>query len=57
LNIQVKDSLHIKQNNKGLLGFVGMAIINKKIKLRVVVSIGKIGIGFHHSHSFVFRLT
>jgi len=38
------------------LGFVGMAMINKKIKQRVVASIGKIGIEFHLSHSFVFRL-
>jgi len=54
LNNQVKYSLNIKQNNKSLLEFVVMAMINKKIRQRVVTSIGKIGIGFHLSHSFVF---
>jgi len=29
-------------------------MINKKTKQKVVASIGKIGIGFHLSHSFVF---
>jgi len=54
LNIQVEDSLNIKQNNKSLLEFVVMAMIIKKIRQKVVASIGKIGIGFHLSHSFVF---
>ena len=54
LNNQVKYSLNIKQNNKSLLEFVVIAMINKKTRQRVVSSIGKIGIGFHLSHSFVF---
>jgi len=54
LNIQVKDSLTIKQNNKIFLGFVMLAIINKKTSQKVVASIRKIGIEFHLSHSFVF---
>jgi len=34
--------------------FVVVAMINKKTRKKVVASIGKIGIGFHLSHSFVF---
>jgi len=44
----------IKQNNKSLLGFVMLAMINKKTSQKVVGSIGKIGIEFHLSHSFIF---
>jgi len=54
LNIQVKDSLNLKQNNKSLLEFVVMTMINKKIRQKVDASIGKIGIEFHLSHYFVF---
>ena len=35
LNIQVKDSLNIKQNNKSLLEFVVMTMIDKKTSQRV----------------------
>jgi len=38
------------------LGFVGMTMINEETKQIVVASIGKIGIEFHLSHSFVFRV-
>ena len=54
MNNQVKYSLNIKKNNKSLLRVVMIAMINKKTSQRVVASIGKIGIEFHLSHSFVF---
>jgi len=54
MNNQVKYSLNIKQNNKILLEFVMTTMINKKRRQNVVALIGKIGIGFHLSHSFVF---
>jgi len=45
-----------KYKTRILLEFVVMAMVNKKTRQRVVVSIGKIGIEFHLSHSFLFRL-
>jgi len=54
LNIHVKDSLNIKQNNESLLRVCWDNNDNKKTKQKVVASIEKIGIWFHLSNSYVF---
>jgi len=56
LNNQVKYSLNIKRNNKSLLGFVMLTMINKKTSHKVVASIEKEGTRFHLSRSLLFLL-
>ena len=56
LNNQVKYSLNIKQNNKVCWDLLWWQwLIRKQVK-EFVVSIGKIRIVVHLSHSFVFLL-